>query len=123
MVDAYLDYLRVERRLARHTLESYARDLSALAAYADETRRAIERLDRAAPEGFVRPPMFPGPSPRPVARALAAGRCRRRLPRAAVSPGFGGWTGGSTGALPTICPRRARGLRCRSSSRSTTSIG
>ena len=26
-VDAYLDHLRVERRLADHTLESYARDL------------------------------------------------------------------------------------------------
>ena len=31
-VDAYLDHLRVERRLADHTLESYARDLAALAA-------------------------------------------------------------------------------------------
>src|SRR2546428_8993400 len=34
VVDAYLDHLRVERRLADHTLESYARDLASLAAYA-----------------------------------------------------------------------------------------
>jgi integrase/recombinase XerD len=30
-IDAYLDHLRVERALARNTLEAYARDLSALA--------------------------------------------------------------------------------------------
>src|SRR4029079_10795602 len=34
MIDQYLDHLRVERRLADHTLESYARDLGALAAFA-----------------------------------------------------------------------------------------
>ncbi len=31
-IDAYLDHLRVERALARNTLEAYARDLNALAA-------------------------------------------------------------------------------------------
>src|SRR5262245_59114893 len=34
VIDAYLDHLRIERRLADHTLESYGRDLAALAAYA-----------------------------------------------------------------------------------------
>jgi integrase/recombinase XerD len=33
-IDAYLDHLRVERALARNTLEAYARDLNALAAHA-----------------------------------------------------------------------------------------
>ncbi len=74
MVGAYLDHLRVERRLARHTLESYARDLSALAAYADATGRPIERLDRAALEEFVRRQMTRGLAPRSVARAVAAVR-------------------------------------------------
>jgi integrase/recombinase XerD len=32
-IDAYLDHLRVERALARNTLEAYARDLNALAAH------------------------------------------------------------------------------------------
>jgi integrase/recombinase XerD len=32
-IDAYLDHLRVERGLARNTLEAYARDLNALAAH------------------------------------------------------------------------------------------
>ena len=74
MVGAYLDHLRVERRLARHTLESYARDLSALAAYADAVGRPIERLDRAALEEFVRQQMTRGLAPRSVARAVAAVR-------------------------------------------------
>ena len=74
MVGAYLDHLRVERRLARHTLESYARDLSALAAYADAAGRPIERLDRASLEEFVRRQMTRGLAPRSVARAVAAVR-------------------------------------------------
>ncbi len=32
-IDAYLDHLRVERALARNTLEAYARDINALAAH------------------------------------------------------------------------------------------
>ena len=74
MIDAYLDHLRVERRLAAHTLESYARDLSALAAFADETGRQAEALDRASLEEFVRRQMTRGLSPRSVARAVAAVR-------------------------------------------------
>jgi integrase/recombinase XerD len=74
MIGAYLDHLRVERRLAGHTLESYARDLSALAAYADETGRQPETLDRASLEEFVRRQMARGLSPRSVARAVAAVR-------------------------------------------------
>ena len=74
MIGAYLDHLRVERRLAGHTLESYARDLSALAAFADETGRQAEALDRASLEEFVRRQMTRGLSPRSVARAVAAVR-------------------------------------------------
>jgi integrase/recombinase XerD len=74
MIDAYLDHLRVERRLAGHTLESYARDLSALAAFADETGRQPEALDRTSLEEFVRRQMTRGLSPRSVARAVAAVR-------------------------------------------------
>ena len=74
MVGGYLDHLRVERRLARHTLESYARDLSALAAYADAIGRPIESLDRASLEEFVRRQMTRGLAPRSVARAVAAVR-------------------------------------------------
>jgi len=74
VVDAYLDYLHVERRLAGHTLESYARDLRALAAYAAGAGRAVESLDRAALELFVREQRGRGLSPRSVARMVAAVR-------------------------------------------------
>src|SRR5258708_39107129 len=74
MIDAYLDHLRVERRLADHTLESYARDLSALAAVAAGAGRPVDRLDRAALELFVREQRGRGLAPRSVARLVAAVR-------------------------------------------------
>jgi integrase/recombinase XerD len=74
MVEAYLDHLRVERRLADHTLESYARDLRALAAYAAGGGRPPEGLDRPALEQFVREQRERGLSPRSVARMVASVR-------------------------------------------------
>jgi len=74
MIDTYLDHLRVERRLAEHTLESYARDLAALAAFAAGAERTVESLDRAALELFVREQRERGLSPRSVARLVAAVR-------------------------------------------------
>jgi integrase/recombinase XerD len=74
MIDLYLEHLRVERRLADHTLESYARDLAGLAAFAAGVDRSPERLDRAALEAFVRQQMASGLSPRSVARGVAAVR-------------------------------------------------
>src|SRR4051812_11540205 len=72
VIDAFLDHLRVERRLADHTLESYARDLRALSAYAAAGGDRPEALDRAALEEFVRVQMAKGLSPRSVARSVAA---------------------------------------------------
>ena len=74
LVDEYLDHLRVERRLAAHTLESYARDLTALGEFAAGKERRIEALDRHALEAFVRQQMNRGLSPRSVARRVAAVR-------------------------------------------------
>jgi len=71
-IPAYLLHLRVERRLANHTIESYARDLRALAAFAAAVGRQPRRLDRHALEAFVRAQMTRGLSPRSVARAVAA---------------------------------------------------
>jgi integrase/recombinase XerD len=72
VIDLYLDHLRVERRLASHTLESYARDLRALAAFSAAAERNPEALDRQALEAFVRQRMASGLSPRSVARSVAA---------------------------------------------------
>jgi integrase/recombinase XerD len=72
MIDSYLDHLRLERRLADHTLESYARDLNALAGYAASRDRAVDDLERTDLEAFVRTQMSRGLSPRSVARMVAA---------------------------------------------------
>ena len=74
MIDSYLDHLRVERRVAAHTLESYARDLRALARFAAGRKTRLDALDRHALEAFVRGQMTAGLSPRSVARAVAAVR-------------------------------------------------
>jgi integrase/recombinase XerD len=74
MIEAYLDHLRVERRLADHTLESYARDLAGLAEFAAGRGVPIDELDRQALEAFVRQQMARGLSPRSVARGVAAVR-------------------------------------------------
>jgi integrase/recombinase XerD len=71
-LDAYFNHLRIERRLAAHTLESYARDLRELSAFCEDESSSIERLDRSALEAFVRSLMTRGQAPRSVARAVAA---------------------------------------------------
>jgi integrase/recombinase XerD len=72
LVDAYLDHLRVERRLAALTLDAYARDLGQLMRFAARRRRRLTALRRADLEQLVRALMTAGRSPRSVARAVAA---------------------------------------------------
>jgi len=70
-IDTYLDYLRDVRRMSPNTLSSYARDLGALAAYAETKGCAPERLERRDLEAFARQLMTNGLAPRSVARAIA----------------------------------------------------
>jgi len=72
VIDAYLDHLRVERRLADLSIDSYARDLQALSAFAAGAGVPIDQLDRRALERFVRAQRTRGLSPRSVARQVAA---------------------------------------------------
>jgi integrase/recombinase XerD len=88
VIDAYLDHLRVERRLSNHTLESYGRDLRSLALFAESSGAEVESLDRRRLEAFVGQQRARGLSPRSVARTVAALRgfyrflvLERRLPR------------------------------------------
>jgi integrase/recombinase XerD len=74
LIDAYLTHLRVERRLADHTLESYSRDLQRLGSFAAGRETPLLRLDRRALEDFVAGMMNEGLSPRSVARTVAAVR-------------------------------------------------
>ena len=74
MIDTYLAYLRDVRRMSPNTVESYARDLSQLAAFAEKTGRPVEALDRRDLEAFVRRLMTAGLAPRSVARLVACVR-------------------------------------------------
>ena len=73
-VDAYLNHLRVERRLADHTLESYGRDLQRLGEFAAGIQKPVLQLNRTELEQFVDGLMNDGLSPRSVARMVAAVR-------------------------------------------------
>ena len=73
-IDSYLAYLRDIRRMSPNTVESYARDLGALGAFAEKTRRAVEALDRRDLEAFTRQLVASGLSPRSAARAVACVR-------------------------------------------------
>jgi integrase/recombinase XerD len=70
-IDAYLTHLAVERRLAANSVESYARDLALLAAFAAGAGREAEVLTLSDLEALVRQMMAEGRSPRSVARAVA----------------------------------------------------
>ncbi|HEY3381414.1 MAG TPA: site-specific tyrosine recombinase XerD [Vicinamibacterales bacterium] len=74
VIDAFLDHLRVERRLAANTLESYSRDLAALGRYAEETGVPATAFTRQDLEAFVRAMMSAGLSPRSTARTVACVR-------------------------------------------------
>jgi integrase/recombinase XerD len=74
LVDAYVDHLRVARRLAENTLEAYSRDLVQLGGFAARHGRTLPDLDRTELEAFVRDLVAGGSSPRSVARVVAAVR-------------------------------------------------
>lgn len=73
-VDAYLDHLRVVRRLQPLSIESYSRDLQQLARFAAGRGTAPEVLSLHDLEAFVRGLMAEGYSPRSVARTVAGVR-------------------------------------------------
>ena len=73
-VDAYLTHLTVERRLAANSVESYARDLCALAEFAAGRGLVPDGLARPDLEAFVSDLMARGRAPRSVARAIACYR-------------------------------------------------
>jgi integrase/recombinase XerD len=74
LIDAYLDHLRVVRRLSANSLESYSRDLAHLARFAAAASRPVVALDRHDLERFVRELMSAGYSPRSVARLVSSSR-------------------------------------------------
>lgn len=72
-IDNYLDHLRVERGLARNTLEAYARDLGELAAnLAEAETEDVKRIDGPQVLDFVVGSSRRGKSARSSARQLSA---------------------------------------------------
>ena len=74
LVDSYLDHLRVERRLAEHSVNSYSRDLQHLGRFAAAREQRLDKLARHDLEAFGRDLMTRGLAPRSVARAIAGVR-------------------------------------------------
>lgn len=74
LIDAYLDHLRVVRRLSPRSIESYGRDLLALARYAEGAGLPLTGVDVHDLEAFVRQLMAEGYAPRSVARVVAGVR-------------------------------------------------
>ena len=74
LIDAWIDELKGVRRLSRHTLAAYRRDLEALAVYAESRRKEIAQLARQDLEAFVRYRVSSGLAPRSVGRSVASVR-------------------------------------------------
>jgi integrase/recombinase XerD len=73
LVDAFLDYARVERGLSRNTIESYARDLAGFGQFLHAERVTdFEAIDLAVVSQWLQSLTARGLSPRSSARHLSA---------------------------------------------------
>jgi integrase/recombinase XerD len=73
-VKDHLTYLQVEKGLARHTLESYARDLARLDHWAGKSGKPVAQLTRADLRKWIANLSREGLAPSSVARAVSAAR-------------------------------------------------
>jgi len=75
MIEAFLAYLQVERRMSPHTLDAYRRDLAALSAWAEAAHGGeVATLDAEQVRAFVSAEHRRGLSPKSLQRRLSA--CR-----------------------------------------------
>ncbi|HEX4899161.1 MAG TPA: tyrosine-type recombinase/integrase, partial [Pyrinomonadaceae bacterium] len=73
-IKEFLTYIQVEKGLARHTLESYGRDLARLQLWADKAGKPLEQLTRADLRKWIANLSRAGLAPSSVARAVSAAR-------------------------------------------------
>ena len=74
LVKDHLTYLQVEKGLARHTLESYRRDLARLDRWASKTGKPLAELTRPDLRKWIANLSREGLAPSSVARAVSAAR-------------------------------------------------
>jgi site-specific recombinase XerD len=73
-VKEFLTYIQVEKGLARHTLESYKRDLERLQAWAASNKNQITELTRSDLRKWIASLSREGLAPTSIARAVSATR-------------------------------------------------
>src|SRR6185436_4628268 len=73
-IKEFLTYIQVEKGLARHTLESYGRDLARLQRFADKSNKPLAELTRADLRKWIAQLSREGLAPTSVARAVSAAR-------------------------------------------------
>jgi integrase/recombinase XerD len=73
-VKEFLTYLQVEKGLARHTLDSYKRDLDRLQTWANKSGKQISELTRADLRKWIASLSREGLAPASIARAVSATR-------------------------------------------------
>jgi integrase/recombinase XerD len=73
-VKEFLTYIQVEKGLARHTLESYGRDLARLQRWADKADKPLAQLTRSDLRKWIAQLSREGLAPTSVARAVSAAR-------------------------------------------------
>jgi integrase/recombinase XerD len=74
LIKEFLTYIQVEKGLARHTLESYARDLARLNNWATRHKKPVQELTRQDMRGWIADLSKEGLAPSSVARAVSAAR-------------------------------------------------
>ena len=73
-IKEFLSYIQVEKGLARHTLESYRRDLDRLHTWANGIRKELTELTRADLRKWIASLSREGLAPASIARAVSATR-------------------------------------------------
>lgn len=74
LIKEYLTYIQVEKGLARHTIDSYARDLARLDRWATRSHKAMADLARPDLRKWIAQLSREGLAPSSVARAVSAAR-------------------------------------------------
>jgi len=74
LVREFLSYIQVEKGLSTNTLQSYARDLAKLQAWAEKNRKQIEKIERTDLREWIASMSRAGQAPASVSRAVSAAR-------------------------------------------------